>query len=196
MSKFYVEESKGLKIEKYNFIFYVNFENFNECKCYVPQVNELELKSISRILAYFYKSFKEEDERVVMVDYERFIEESIEPITNEAQRERKKEQLETYFERSFLGASFYDDEWTEIDKTKLTEDDIHNFRATLLFISALFHYSTKEGKNHFLGRYFTSYNVMEWIEHSKKQSEQSIKITENIESNQKQEEPSLFVSVN
>lgn len=196
MARFYKEDIKGLKIEKYNFIFNVFFESYGACQCYIPQVNELELKSISRILSYFYKAFQNEDERVVLVDYERFIEESIEPITDNAQRDRKKEQLEAYFERSFLGASFYDNEWIEIDKTKLDEDDIHNFRAMLLFTSALFRYSTKEGKKYFLGEYFTSYNVMEWIEHSKKQLGQSTKIVENTKLTKEQEEPNLFVSVN
>ncbi|MCX2716351.1 hypothetical protein OQH61_01170 [Helicobacter sp. MIT 21-1697] len=40
----------GLKIEKYNLAFKISYSNGENGYCYVPQPNEIELKSLSKIL--------------------------------------------------------------------------------------------------------------------------------------------------
>ena len=191
------------KIDKFNIIFDSQFD-CGKAHCYVPEPSEIELKSLSRVLGYFYTCFQNnENASVMLIDYDRFIDEALEPITNDDQRNRKREQVSMYLERSFMNASFFDEEYSEIPKDKLSKDDVEIFNGLMLFISALYRYSMKEGRRKLIGDYFTSLSVTEWIksckksakgrqmESSQESSESSGETTQEVES-----EPTLFVSAN
>ncbi len=191
------------KIDKFNLIFDSQFD-CGKVHCYVPEPSEIELKNLSRVLGYFYTCFQNnENASVMLIDYDRFIDEALEPITNDDQRNRKREQVSMYLERCLMNASFFDEEYSEIDKNKLSKDDVEIFNGLILFISALYRYSMKEGRRKLIGDYFTSLSATEWIKSCKK-SAKGRQLESNQESSElKQEttqeaesEPALFVSAN
>lgn len=198
-------ETKAMKMDACNLILHVDTEQYGEATAYVPQPNLIELKSISRVLAHFYTSYNNGDKpEILIVDYERFIDEALEPINNTAQKELKLKQVDIFLERSLLGAKWFDSEYSELDSNKLSDEDKALFNGTLLFISALFHYLGKKGRQQFIKDFFTSLDVMAWKEHCKKQLEQSTKAHKDTNTKKKthketqentQEETSLFISV-
>lgn len=145
------------KANLYNFIVTIPSEAGDSLDIYVPQPNELELKFLAPILGKFFTYVREKryDTMVLLYDWELAVEEVLEGL-NEEKKENLQKRLNTFFERSIASMTIN-------GKEALSESEMTLFKGTLLFISALYRYSTKTLLTRELGEFFTSLSSTEWL---------------------------------
>lgn len=147
------------KMDLFNFVVSIPGEYGETLDIFVPQPNELELKILAPILGKFYTAVREKkyDIMVLLYDWEIIVEQVLEG-ENEEKRENLKNRLNTFFERSQASMTIK-------GKSTLSEEETSLFKGTLLFISALYRYSTKTLLKKELGEFFTSLSASEWLKH-------------------------------
>lgn len=145
------------KANLYNFIVTISSDVGDSLDIYVPQPNELELKLLAPILGKFFTAVREKryDTMVLLYDWELIVEEALEGLTDE-KKENLQKRLNTFFERSIASMTIN-------GQTGLSENEMSLFKGTLLFISALYRYSTKTLLTRELGEFFTSLSSTEWL---------------------------------
>lgn len=145
------------KADLFNFIVTIASDEGEELNIYVPQPNELELKLLAPILGKFYTALKEKkyDMAVMIYDWDLIVEEVLEGY-NDEKKENLKKRLDTFFERSLASMIIS-------GKSSLSENETSLFKGTLLFISALYRYSTKTLLIKELAEFFTSSSSTEWL---------------------------------
>ena len=145
------------KANLYNFIVTISSDEGDSLDIYVPQPNELELKLLAPLLGKFFTAVREKryDTTVLLYDWEWSVEEALEGL-NEEKKENLQKRLNTFFERSIASMTIN-------GKEALSEDETNLFKGTLLFISALYRYSTKALLKKELEEFFTSLSASEWL---------------------------------
>lgn len=168
------------KANLYNFIVTISSDEGDSLDIYVPQPNELELKLLAPILGKFFTAVREKryDTMVLLYDWELTVEEALEGL-NEEKKENLQKRLNTFFERSIASMTIN-------GQTELSETEMSLFKGTLLFISALYRYSTKTLLTKELGEFFTSLSSTEWLK-------SLTSSTEVVETKEQKKKPSVRV---
>lgn len=156
---------------KLNLVLPINMVAGHTIHLYVPQPTKLLFNSISKVLSKFYSlALKDIPIDVVIIDYEQYIDEAIEGMPN---RDEYLTKVKSFLEKVLLGSHVYDTSSGEFSgfteySEKLTEDDRGVVEGMLLFICALFRYTSQQIKTSLLGDYFTSLTYSEWMKHCEK----------------------------
>lgn len=137
-------------------------DNGEEVQVWTPQPHELELKQISRILSYLATQSKDGNLNCLIIDWERYVEEALDPVSANLQKQNK-EALIKFLDRQLSGAQL-----SEGDINELSSGEVNIFKGTLLFICALLRYTSRAEQKGVLNPFTTSLNATEWKTHLSK----------------------------
>lgn len=157
-----------MQITKFNFIVSVVGDDGDMLRVFVPQPPEMEIKALAPLLGKIFSALQTEGANplVLMKDWELMLDEVAEK--NAAIRSVAN----SFFERCLLGMSVYTEGGKKVEK--LSESETEIFRGTLLFVSALYRYSTsaiRGGQE--MREFFTSLTATEFQSSLKKLSSQA-----------------------
>lgn len=146
-------QQDNFEIKNFNFIVPIIADTGEQYKIFVPQPNEKELKGLAHILGFLFTKIRTEnmDLTLFVKDWRIYAEEVCARLEN---GETKLLAMDTYIERSLLGAEAWTPEGDKVETLTPTEKEF--FEGALVFMSALYRYSPLFLKEKELGEFFTS----------------------------------------
>lgn len=138
----------------------------DEAKVFIPQPNDVELTRISRVLSYVFKEMDKSPLQILLIDWERLIDEALAGLPSELAENVRKQTL-TFLDRC-VSSGICD--LKDINTLSATEASL--LKGSLLFISALYRYVYQRAKiesNEIKG-FFTSLSATDWKKRSQKLS--------------------------
>lgn len=153
----------------------VNFEvalvldTGEEAKVFVPQPNDVELTRISRVLSYIFREMDKNPLQILLIDWERMIDEALSGLSKELADNVKKQTM-TFLDRC-VSSGICDLK----DINTLSDSETSLLKGSLLFISALYRYVYQRAKIESSGikGFFTSLSATDWKKSLSKRSEES-----------------------
>lgn len=153
---------------KFNLYFDVDLLSQRGLKVYIPEPAQMEIKGISRILGYFFKTISEQRESAVVAvtDWERLVDESLDGLSHSLQ-EQCRTNVNNFFTRALDGCSIVQDgvlfDFTSEGRAKFLSDEnvVSRIKGNCLFISALLRYLEKGQMTDILTDFITSLTLTE-----------------------------------
>lgn len=140
-----------------NFIVPVGLDNGREAKVFIPQPLEKDIMKISRVLSYIFNQTQNTPLQILLIDWERFVEESLYTLPQE-NANYVKNLLEGVLDKCVSAG-----ECDIKDIHSFSQHEMTLLKGGVVFISALFRYVYCQGQtNSEIEQFFTSLKLTEW----------------------------------
>lgn len=140
-----------------SFIVPVVLDNGEEAKVFIPQPLEKDIMKVSRVLSYIFEQTQNTPLQILLIDWERFVEESLYPLPQE-NASYVRDLLQGILEKCIFSG-----ECDIKDIHSFSQHEMVLLKGGVLFISALFRYVyCQNQKNNEVEQFFTSLKLTEW----------------------------------